>query len=86
MQYEGEIPLFTGLHHPRLTIEVILSAVEPTRVLRIGYSTNEGHVFAAEGTSGTGPVFLLPAAAWDALIQSGERLKPLPPNVFAPAP
>ena len=61
VQYDGEIPPYTGLHRPRLTVEVMLSAVEPTRVLRIGYPTNEGHVFAAEGTSGTGPVFLLPA-------------------------
>jgi Domain of unknown function (DUF4340) len=84
VQYDGEIPLYTGLHNPRLTVEVVLSAVEPTRVLRIGYPTNEGHVFAAEGTSGAGPVFLLPAGAWDALIQSGERFNPLPANVFAP--
>ncbi len=54
VQYDGEIPPFTGLHRPRLTVEVMLSAVEPTRVLRIGYPTNEGHVFAAEGTSGSG--------------------------------
>jgi Domain of unknown function (DUF4340) len=85
-QYDGEIPPYTGLHHPRLTIEILLSAAEPTRVLRIGYPTNEGHVFAAEGSSGSGPVFLLPVGAWDALIQSGERLDPLPANVFAPAP
>jgi hypothetical protein len=85
VQYDGEIPPYTGLHNPRLTVEVVLSAVEPTRILRIGYATNEGHVFAAEGTSGAGPVFLLPAGAWDALIQSGERFNPLPANVFAPA-
>ena len=82
VQYDGEIPPYTGLHRARLTIEAVLSAVEPTRVLRIGYPTNEGHVFAAEGTSGSGPVFLLPAPAWDALIQSGERFNPLPANVF----
>jgi hypothetical protein len=29
-------------------------------------------------------VFLLPAAAWDALIESGQRFDPLPANVFAP--
>ena len=54
-------------------------------MLTIGYPTGDGHVFAAAGTSGSGPVFLLPAAAWDALIQSGERFSPLPANVFAPA-
>ena len=54
VQYDGEIPPYTGLHRPRLTVEVMLSAAEPTRVLRIGYPTNEGHVFAAEGTSGSG--------------------------------
>jgi Domain of unknown function (DUF4340) len=86
VQYDGAIEPYTGLHRPRLTAEVMLSAAEPTRVLRIGYPTNDGHVFAAEGTSGAGPVFLLPGAAWDALIQSGERFAPLPANVFAPAP
>jgi hypothetical protein len=29
-------------------------------------------------------VFLLPVAAWQALIESGERFDPLPANVFAP--
>ena len=52
---------------------------------KIGYPTNDGHVFAAAGTSGSGPVFLLPAMAWDALISSGERFDRLPANVFAPA-
>jgi hypothetical protein len=85
VQYDGEIQPFTGLHRPRLTIEVMLSAAEPLRVLKIGYPTGDGHVMAAEGTSGSGPVFLLPAAAWDALVQSGERFDPLPTNVFAPA-
>jgi Domain of unknown function (DUF4340) len=86
LQYDGEIPPYTGLHRPRLTVEIMSSAVEPTHVLRIGYPTNEGHVFAAEGTSASGPVFLLPAEAWNALIESGEKLDPLPANVFAPAP
>jgi hypothetical protein len=85
VQYEGEIPPFTGLHRPRLTVEVQLGPDEPPRVLRIGESTNEGSVFAAAGTSGSGPVFLLPAMAWDALISSGERFDRLPANVFAPA-
>ena len=39
-------------------------------------------VTAPVGVSGA--VFLLPAAAWDALIQSGEKFNPLPANVFAP--
>lgn len=84
VQYDGEIQPYTGLYRPRLTVEVMLSSAEPTRVLRIGDPTGDGHVFAAEGTSSSGPVFLLPAAAWDALIQSGERYNPLPANVFAP--
>ena len=83
-QYDGEIQPYTGLHRPRLTVEVMLSAAEPSRVLKIGYPTGDGFVFAAEGTSGSGPVFLLPAAAWDELVRSGERFDPLPANVFAP--
>ena len=84
VQYDGEIQPYTGLYRPRLTVEVMLSSAEPTRVRQIGDPTGDGHVFAAEGTSGSGPVFLLPAGAWDALIQSGERFNPLPANVFAP--
>ena len=85
VQYDGPIEPSTGLIRPRLTAEVMLSGAEPLRTLRIGYSRPDGHIFAAEGTSGSGPVFLLPSAAWDALIESGERLPPLPANVFAPA-
>ena len=84
-QYDGEIQPFTGLTRPRLTIEVKLGPDAPARVLRIGDSTVDGQVFAAEGSAHEGPVFLLPAPSWDALIKSGERFEPLPANVFAPA-
>jgi hypothetical protein len=86
VQYDGELKPFTGLNRPRLTVEVMLSTPEPPRVLKIGYATGDGYVFAAEGTSGSGPIFLLPAAAWEALIRSGERFDPLPANVLAPVP
>jgi hypothetical protein len=46
----------------------------------------DGFLYAAEGTSSSGPVFLLANLAWDALIASGERFDPLPADVFAPAP
>ncbi len=85
VQYEGAIEPYTGLNRPRLTVEVMFSATEPVRVVRIGYPTGEGHVFAATGTSQAGPVFLLPSAAWDALIESGERFAPLPADVFGRA-
>jgi len=85
-QYEGGIPASTGLSRPRLTLEVDLGPKEPNRSLRIGYSNPDGTVFAATGTSDSGPVFFLPAAAWDALIELGERFVPLPENVFAPPP
>ncbi len=84
-QYEGNIPALTGILRPRLTVEVDVGPKEPNRVLRIGYSNADGTVFAAIGASDSGPVFFLPAAAWDALIASGERFMPLPENVFAPA-
>ena len=83
-QYEGQIPSYTGLLRPRLVVEVSLGRDEPPRILRIGDSVNDV-VFAAEGTARTGPVFFLPAKAWDALIKSGERFDSLPANVFAPA-
>ena len=85
MQYDGEIPPATGLLRPRLTVKVELGSPASPRVLRIGYPTNDGYVFATEGTSSSGPVFLLTGMAWDALIASGERFDPLPANVFAPA-
>jgi hypothetical protein len=84
VQYDGALPAFTGLHRPRLTVEVFLDSTEPDRLLKIGYPASEGHVFATVGNSGSGPVFLLPAIAWNALIASGERFDPLPQNVFAP--
>jgi hypothetical protein len=86
VQYDGEIPPATGLLRPRLTVQVELGSPAAARVLRIGYPTNDGYVFAAEGTASSGPVFLLTGVAWDALIASGERFNPLPVNVFAPAP
>jgi hypothetical protein len=86
VQYGGDIPPFTGLTRPRLVVEVALGRDSPSRVLRIGDSTsNGGLVFAAEGSQRSGPVFVLPAVSWNALIQSGERFEPLPQDVFAPA-
>jgi len=84
-QYGGSIPASSGLLRPRLIVEVDLGPKEPNRALRIGYSNPDGTVFAATGTSDSGPVFFLPAVAWDSLITSGERFVPLPENVFAPA-
>ncbi len=83
-QYDGEIPVATGLNRPRLQIEISLGSKEPPRVLRIGYSIAGGYVMAADGTAASGAVFALPAAAWDHLIQSGERSVSLPNQVFAP--
>ncbi len=85
-QYEGEIPIVTGLTRPRLVVEVVFADNQPSRFLRIGSWSANNLVFAAEGTAGSGPVFLLPSVAWDHLIQSGERFDPLPEPLFAPAP
>ncbi len=84
-QYEGEIEPYTGLANPRLKVTVKLSDNEPDRILRIGYAAASGQIYAALGTSLSGPVFLLPSVSWEAFIQSGERLPPLPNDVFAPA-
>ncbi len=85
-QYNGEIPAYTGLLRPRFTVAVKVGANQPDRILRIGHPAAAGLVYAAEGTADSGPVFVLPAGAWDSLIQSGERLDPLPKDVFTPAP
>ena len=55
---------------------------KPPHVLRIG-ETYGGLVVAAAGTADTGPVFLLPAAAWNALIPSAVA-GDIPANPFAP--
>ncbi len=85
LQYGGEIPTFTGLLRPRFTATVKFDDNTPDRVLRIGHDTGSGLIFAAEGTTDSGPVFLLPAASWASLIQSGEQFPPLPKDLFAPA-
>ena len=84
-QYDGEIPAYTGLIHPRLTATVKFEENQPVRVLRIGHAASPGLIYAAEGTADSGPVFLLPAPSWDSLIRSGEQLVDFPANVFAPA-
>ena len=56
VQYDGEIQPYTGLLRPRLTVEVMLGAAEPARVLKIGYPTR-GDGFAATGLRPAG--FLL---------------------------
>jgi hypothetical protein len=85
IQYEGEIPVETGLLHPRLKVEVSLGAKDPIRILRIGQNADGGNVCAATGGGSSGPAFLLPGPSWNELIRSAERLVPLPDDVFAPA-
>jgi Domain of unknown function (DUF4340) len=82
LQYNGPIPAATGLARPRLTVELGSDPDKPPHVLRIG-ETKGGFVVAAAGTSDAGPVFLLPAAAWNAFISvAGEG--ELPASPFAP--
>jgi hypothetical protein len=82
-QYEGPITSATGLARPRLVLEFHLQGDKPPQVLRIG-ATQAGAVLAATGTGDSGPVILLPAAAWNALIQSISPALELPEKVFAP--
>ena len=84
-QYEGEIPAYTGLLRPRLAVTVKFDESQPDHILRIGHPAAPGLMYAARGTADSGPVFLLPAVSWDALIRSGERLAPFPKDVFTPA-
>ena len=82
-QYEGPIPAATGLSHPRLVLELQAADGKPLQLLRIG-ETQGGSVLAATGTASSGPVFSLPSAAWNALIQTLTPASDLPDNVFAP--
>ncbi len=82
VQYNGPIAAATGLARPRLIVELGDDSGKPAHVLRIG-ETNGGLVLAATGTSPTGPVFVLPAAAWNAFIP-GPGTGDLPASPFAP--
>jgi hypothetical protein len=83
-QYQGSIPSGTGLAQPRLVLELGTGDGKPPHVIRIGESLRDGQAFAALGASSSGPVFLLPSFAWDALIQSATPAPELPADVFAP--
>ena len=83
LQYNGPIPAATGLARPKLTVELGSEPGKPPHVLRIGENYG-GLVVAAAGTADTGPVFLLPAAAWNALIPSAGAAGDIPANPFAP--
>ncbi len=83
LQYSGPFPPVTGLARPKLTVELSSEPGKPPQVLRIG-DTYDGLVSAAVGTADTGPVFLLPAAAWDALIPTTGAGGDIPANPFAP--
>lgn len=83
LQYDGPIPIATGLSRPRLRVEVVLGDGKETKRLRIGDSFGDA-VFATTSEGGSGPVFILPGAAWNDLIRSGQKLHPLPADVFAP--
>jgi len=85
VQYEGPIPASSGLTSPRLAVEVGFGPGKPPSVLRLGAATEDGFVQAATGDGTTGPVFLLPAAAWEALIETGRGASPpIPDDAFAP--
>jgi hypothetical protein len=84
LQYEGPIPAATGLSSPRLSIELSEAADKPSHVLRLGVSQGDA-LYAATGQSAAGAVFfLLPAAPWNALVESFRPVPELPANVFAP--
>jgi hypothetical protein len=85
IQYDGEIPVDTGLSRPRLKVEVTLGGKEPAQFLRIGDNAGDGSVCATTSTGSSGPAFLLPGPPWNELIRSGERLPDLPDDVFASA-
>lgn len=81
-QYDGPFPVMAGLARPRLVI-AFDTADGKTQTLRLG-ATLGGMVLAATGGESSGPIFLLPANAWDALIQMLSPAGELPDDVFAP--
>ncbi|QEH32848.1 hypothetical protein OJF2_13320 [Aquisphaera giovannonii] len=83
LQYDGPIPDAAGLARPRLEIELRGDPARPPEVLRLGRSEG-GVLAAAAGRSASGAVFALPAAAWDALIESLSSRTELPRSPFAP--
>ena len=83
-QYEGPFPAATGLSSPRLCIELQETAGRPPHVLSLGASQGDA-LYAATGKSTGGAVFfLLPAAPWNALVESFAPAHDLPADVFAP--
>ena len=84
-QYEGPFPAATGLSSPRLCIELQEAAGKPPHVLRLGAREGDS-LYAATGSSPEGAVFfLLPAASWNALVESfTSAVEELPADVFAP--
>ncbi|WP_165249023.1 DUF4340 domain-containing protein [Paludisphaera soli] len=86
IQYEGPFPPEVGLGTPRLDVRVSLDGDAPPARLRLGAALGEAYVCGATGEGDSGPVFILRAPAWEALIQSAEGgLPPLPADPFAPA-
>jgi hypothetical protein len=82
LQYAGPISPATGLLRPRLTVEVHWGDGPPS-LLRLG--SDSGRMLpAASGDADSGPVFLLPAAAWEALIGALGAPDALPDEVFNP--
>ena len=81
-QYDGPFPAAAGLDRPRLTLE-FHTADGKSQTLRLGETL--GNMILAATTSGTtGPIFLLPGAAWSALIQTLTPALELPEDVFSP--
>ncbi|MGC8638330.1 MAG: DUF4340 domain-containing protein [Isosphaeraceae bacterium] len=81
-QYDGPFPVSAGLDRPRLVLE-FHTVDGKSRIVRFGATTGS-MIFAATGTGNSGSIFLLPAVAWNALIQSFTSGQELPQNVFAP--
>lgn len=85
LQYDGVFPVNAGLTPPRLTIEFHLTGDPAPRILRIGNTREMELVHAATGGGDRGPVFFLPAAAWNQLVEAGSAEGNFPDDVFAPA-
>lgn len=84
-QYEGPIPASVGLAEPRLIVEVEFDGDRLARAVRLGASAGEGWIYATLGDGDNGAVFLMPAAAWEAMIPQADQSPPsLPEDVFAP--
>jgi hypothetical protein len=83
-QYEGLIPVGTGLVPPLVTIRVGLEDGLPPRTLKLGGPASPGLRYASIEDGDQGAVFAVPQAPFASILKAPRHRGELPENVFAP--